>query len=401
MIQIAVIMIMDSCDHGGIMKRLLAAVLACLICAASWPALAEGIVLPAGLLRIEEEAFFGLQSAHRAELPDGLEYIGARAFAYSSITSVTLPDSLEYIAEDAFEGCGSDMTVTASLESYAGIWAMQHGLKVAGIPDQVVRITGSSVYVRTQPDTNGTILGSVNRGTRLVWLGQISSENWYKVSYKGEEGWVSGKYSVLTGDAEDETNAIVDISKWQGAIDFDELKGHVSLVIVRAGCGTDRDSRFASYAASLNARGIPFGVYWYSKAASVAQAQAEAEMLYSVSSPYGPKFYVMDAETTSLDADMIGAFADRLRLCGASKTGCYVAQHLYRTYGYASVRDRFDFTWIPGYGKNDGTITGSVKPPYTCDLWQYTSAGRLPGIDTSCDLNVITGDGRSLSWFLD
>ena len=34
---------------------------------------------------------------------------------------------------------------------------------------------------------------------------------------------------------------IVDISKWQGNINFDKLKNDVSLVIARASCGSDKD----------------------------------------------------------------------------------------------------------------------------------------------------------------
>ena len=61
-----------------------------------------------------------------------------------------------------------------------------------------------------------------------------------------------------------------------------------------------------------------------------------------------------------------------------------------------------DFVWIPRYGANDDTIEGSKKPKYPCDLWQYTSQGHISGIadKEDVDLNVITGDGHDLAWFL-
>lgn len=53
------------------------------------------------------------------------------------------------------------------------------------------------------------------------------------------------------------------------------------------------------------------------------------------------------------------------------------------------------------YGDNTGNIANSIKPAYICDVWQYTSRGSIGGINGNVDLNVITGDGKHLSWFLD
>lgn len=61
------------------------------------------IDLPAGTLRIEEEAFAGIR-AERIWLPEGITAIGNRAFAECEhLTGIYIPDSCETIAEDAFE----------------------------------------------------------------------------------------------------------------------------------------------------------------------------------------------------------------------------------------------------------------------------------------------------------
>ncbi|MBR1559516.1 MAG: Ig-like domain-containing protein [Clostridia bacterium] len=192
---------------------------------------------------------------------------------------------------------------------------------------------------------------------------------------------------------------IIDISKYQGTIDFDKMKPYVTLVIARATLSTSEDVNFASYAKAMNSRGIPFGVYCYSKASTAKQAQAEALALVQTASPYKPKFYVLDAEYTSLSQQTIVAFAEALRTLGVSKVGCYIAHNKYKTWGYDSIRGLFDFTWIPRYGKNDGTLKNSTVPAYACDLWQYTSEGTVPGISGGVDMNVITTQGRSLSYF--
>lgn len=193
---------------------------------------------------------------------------------------------------------------------------------------------------------------------------------------------------------------IIDISKWQGNIDFDALKNEVSLVIARASCGSDKDIRFDEYAKAMNERGIPFGVYCYSYAGDDAKAKDEAQKLVKYASPYNPLFYVMDAEEAKINNSSIKAFANELRAQTNAKIGCYCANHRYAAYGYASVQNLFDFTWIPSYGSNNGTIEGSKKPAHFCDLWQYASTARINGISGNVDVNIITGDGHDLKWFL-
>ena len=100
----------------------------------------------------------------------------------------------------------------------------------------------------------------------------------------------------------------------------------------------------------------------------------------------------MDAEKDSITHAAIAAFIDELRRLGASKVGCYVANHLYNKFGYDTLRDKMDFTWIPRYG--------STKPAHPCDLWQYTSTGSVNGINGNVDLSRITGEGHDLNWFI-
>ena len=194
--------------------------------------------------------------------------------------------------------------------------------------------------------------------------------------------------------------AIIDISKWQGTIDFNALKNEGSLVIARASCGSDKDIKIDEYATAMNERGIPFGVYCYSYAGDDAKAKDEAAKIVKYASKYNPLFYVMDAEEAKINNSAIKAFAKELRAQTNAKIGCYCANHRYNEYNYSSVQDLFDFTWIPSYGSNNGTIESSKKPSHFCDLWQYTSTGKITGISGNVDMNVITGDGHNLEWFL-
>jgi len=194
--------------------------------------------------------------------------------------------------------------------------------------------------------------------------------------------------------------AIIDISKWQGKINFTKLKSKVGLVIARASCGSDKDVKIDEYAKAMIENRIPFGVYCYSYAGTIEKARDEAQKMVSYVEKYQPLFYIMDAEETKVTNEAIRAFADELRKQTKRRIGCYVAHNRYNTYKYDTVRDLFNITWIPRYGKNDGTIEGATKPAYECDLWQYTSTAKIDGINGNVDKNITMKENRGLEWFL-
>ena len=189
---------------------------------------------------------------------------------------------------------------------------------------------------------------------------------------------------------------ICDISKWQPTVNYAELIADTALVILRAGLRTDSglvriDECFVKHADALKARGCAFGVYFYSQAKTEDKAREEARMFWQYASSYAPLFWALDIEKDFIATAAIVAFVDELRKLGAVKVGCYVANHLYTKFDYASIHDQMDFTWIPRYG--------STKPAYPCDLWQYTSTGRVDGINGNVDLSRITGEGHTIDWF--
>ena len=80
------------------------------------------LTLPDSLEIIEDEAFYGDTSLESVVLPEGIERIGNRAFANSSVAEINFPDSLTYIADSAFSGV-SQVYVSAESGSYGYNWA--------------------------------------------------------------------------------------------------------------------------------------------------------------------------------------------------------------------------------------------------------------------------------------
>ena len=87
----------------------------------------DGLYLPAGLERIEDQAFMGLPMTE-VSIPSGCKYIGSKAFAScGNMKNVYMPDSVTSIAADAFNGSGSVRFVCES-DNYAAGYARSHNI---------------------------------------------------------------------------------------------------------------------------------------------------------------------------------------------------------------------------------------------------------------------------------
>lgn len=182
---------------------------------------------------------------------------------------------------------------------------------------------------------------------------------------------------------------IVDISKWNGNINWPVAKQHIDFIIARVQDGSNYvDPLYKGYVQSMQQHGIPFGNYAFCRFVSINDAKKEAQDFWSRGDK-NATVWVADVEVKTMEDMRAGtqAFIDELYRLGAKKVGLYVGHHMYAPFGMANVKA--DFVWIPRYGGN--------KPAYPCDIWQYTETGNVPGIG-KCDLNSLIGS-KSLSWF--
>lgn len=190
---------------------------------------------------------------------------------------------------------------------------------------------------------------------------------------------------------------IADLSHYQGNIDWEKANKDLELIIFRASVGLKPDNKYLEYVTQCS---VPFGAYHYLKAGTAAEAIEEAKFFYTCATTNNvkPLFFCADIEhstqNTSNVEELSTVFADTLQSLGAQKLGLYIGQTLY---SYAN-KDKYDFIWIPRYGKNTGEIDVNYAPIYPCDLWQYTSVGHVDGIDGNVDLNTLYGN-KTLEWF--
>ena len=194
---------------------------------------------------------------------------------------------------------------------------------------------------------------------------------------------------------------IADLSHYQGNIDWSKAAKQLELVILRATVGQNKDNKYNEYAENCKKYKIPFGTYHYIKATTLQEAINEANFFYDTAEKENPIFYVADTEYgPTMDAgydEISEAFLKQLKKRGAKKTGLYIPQ---RYYPKCSLSQKLiDFIWIPRYGENTGKFDKKYIPTCDYDLHQYTSVGRIDGINGDVDLNRLN-EKRNLQWLI-
>ncbi len=183
----------------------------------------------------------------------------------------------------------------------------------------------------------------------------------------------------------------IDVSEWQGKIDWKKVKAAgYSHAILRAGFGrsqTQKDAEFERNYKNAKAAGVKLGVYWYAYAVDKADAVKEAKACLEVIKGKTlelPVFYDMEENSmtklgkTALTA-MATAFCEEIKK-GGYKCGIYGNPNWFTNYlDYKTLKSKYPI-WLAQYYK---------EAQLECDIWQYSSEGKVDGISGNVDLNVI------------
>lgn len=206
---------------------------------------------------------------------------------------------------------------------------------------------------------------------------------------------------------------ICDVAKWQGRIDWGALAPAIEdgYVAIKASgkYANGADPQYARNVEGAVAHGVPFHAFHFLYCLTEAEAKRDAGLFFRTVQAAGhwPLFWVLDCEggwgiASKKARPVAEAFEAELRRLarqdgpGEIRVGLYIGHNVYKS--FALDYGRYDYVWIPRYGKNDGTKAGSKRPDFPCDVWQYTSKGRLPGISGDVDLDMLIGD-KPLEYF--
>ena len=197
----------------------------------------------------------------------------------------------------------------------------------------------------------------------------------------------------------------IDVSKHNNTIDWKAVKNNVDFVIIRCGYGMDQanqdDEQYANNIRGCIENGIPFGVYLYSYANTLEKAESEAEHVLRLVTPYkeaiklGIWYDIEDKIQRDLGKDfleqIINTFCNKIKENGYT-VGIYANKDWLTNRISDNVKNTYPL-WVAGYGNNDG------KPHYNYRyehknmiMFQYTSKGKINGINGNVDLNEYYGN---------
>ncbi|MBR3898432.1 MAG: hypothetical protein IKJ43_04045 [Bacilli bacterium] len=184
----------------------------------------------------------------------------------------------------------------------------------------------------------------------------------------------------------------IDVSKYQGDIDFSKVSKNVDFVIIRIGYGmyeSQKDPKFEANYEGFRNLNVPVGVYHYSYARSIDEAKREADVVIkwlngrNLNLPV--YFDIEDKSQVNLGKNvltsMCEAFCNKIEKAGYW-AGIYANKYFYTTYlDYKKLCERYTI-WVAQWS-DVNTFDGKY------DMWQYTSSGRISGINGNVDMNKL------------
>lgn len=191
----------------------------------------------------------------------------------------------------------------------------------------------------------------------------------------------------------------IDVSRYQGNIDWEKVaEDDVEYAFIRLGIrgytegAIQEDSYFEANIKGARRNNIDVGVYFFTQATSVAEAEEEAQYVLDMIEPYKVDYpVVIDVEAVT------NANARTKDLTKEERTQyCIAFCEMIKNAGYTPMiygnlktfMLMLDFEQLEDYDKWFAYYDEQFYFPYEFKIWQYTDNGKINGIDTEVDLNI-------------
>ncbi len=265
--------------------------------------------------------------------------------------------------------------------------------EVALQPLEGYRVSGGSTRVRVKDKVEYLVIDDISILIKTEAEIDAEIEDTAQAVDDGDKSEIK-KAQSLTG------NAVlgIDVSKWQGEIDWDKVKNDgIEFAIIRCGYRGSvsgslvEDPCFAQNIKAATAAGVKVGVYFFTQAVNEVEAVEEASMVVSLIRDYKLDYPVyIDTEgaggngrADALDVEtrtaVCAAFCSTVKNAGY-EAGVYASRNWYNRRVDAVSLEKY-VIWLAEYRK---------APLYQgyYQMWQYTSKGKVNGIDGNVDLNI-------------
>lgn len=203
-------------------------------------------------------------------------------------------------------------------------------------------------------------------------------------------------YNKLVVDIVPKNVKGIDVSEWQGDIDWDKVKeSGIDFVMIRCGFRNlsneeiIEDAKFRYNISEANRLGIPVGVYFYSTAINKKEALEEATFVlnlvkdYDVIYPIAYDFELFNQKRTT-------GVSDKVINDNAIYFLDYIRSHGYHGMLYSNLRalnNHWNIEKFLGYNLWYAQYIDMATYEGEYAMWQYADNGRVDGIKGNVDLN--------------
>lgn len=191
----------------------------------------------------------------------------------------------------------------------------------------------------------------------------------------------------------------IDVSKYQEKIDWKKVaQDDVEYAFIRLGIRgytegeIKEDETFEDNINGAIDNGIDVGIYFFTQATSVEEAEEEAEFVLDAIEPYDVTYpVVIDVEAVNANnartADLTKE--ERTKYCIAFCEMIKKAGYTPMVYGnLKTFMLLLDLEKLEDYDKWLAQYDTEVYYPYDFKIWQYTDKGKVSGIGTDVDVNI-------------
>lgn len=188
----------------------------------------------------------------------------------------------------------------------------------------------------------------------------------------------------------------IDVSHHQQQVDWQQVAdAGIRFVMVRLGYrgisdGTlHADTYVQENLTGARDAGLLVGAYFYSQATTAEEAEQEARFALEILGDFSldlPLAYDWEIESRTEPVDVSTATQCAITFCGIVEAAGQEAMIYFNSYQAAQRLDLLQLTaypwWLAMYDPQG-------EFPCRFDMWQYTSAGAVPGIRGDVDINVL------------
>ncbi len=286
------------------------------------------------------------------------------------ITSILLTAIICSIT--VFSGCSSESSLPEPQKATAST-------------DTTVKTTGNKIQI------NDSTLGE-------IWITELDGVP--KNTLNNDNFTADSTFKYYSENGKAASLEGIDISSYSGDINWEKVKNSgVDFVIIRIGgrgYGKEgtlyTDDRALEYIEGAHNAGLKVGGYFFSQAINVEEAVEEADYVKSILGDIKLEFPVAydweiikdeDARTDNVSAaeatNCARAFCDR------------IIEHGYKTMLYSPSRElyfKYDLSRLADIDIWYCEYSDVPTFYYQFSMWQYSSTGRVDGIDADVDMNI-------------